>query len=248
MNSQTPTGNSKATILIVEDDEEIAALIARYLVREGYEVERAINGEEGLELYANGLHDVVVLDLGLPGMDGLALLPRLSQAGNCRVIILSARKEEADKLAGLGLGADDYLTKPFSMAELAARVRAQIRRRRESLAPRGLDEARIYRLRDIELDPRRLELRRAGKAIKLTHIEFTIMRLLIGEPGRVFTKTQIIDAAWGSSYVAEEGSLMTHMSNLRKKLGDDSASPRYIENVWGVGYRIIEDLAEGHGH
>lgn len=227
------------SILLVEDDDEIAALIARALAREGFAVRRAADGEAGIGAFLADRPDLVVLDLGLPGIDGFEVLARMRREGDCQIIILSSRREEADKVAGLGRGADDYLAKPFSMAELSARVKARLRRR----PGRGPEAERPETLAcgDLVLDPRRCELRRSGRALKLTQTEFGIMRLLASEPGRVFTKAQIVDAVWGPAYVAEDNSLMAHLSNLRRKLGDDASSPRYVETVWGIGYRLKEE-------
>jgi len=249
MTRETPVRRTEAeaaeSVLVIEDDDEIAALVVRSLGREGFETGRAADGEEGIELYLRKRHDLVVLDLGLPGIDGLEVLARLRREGDCPVIILSSRREEIDKVAGLGRGADDYLTKPFSMAELAARVKAQLRRRCGFGADRRGGAGSMLRSGDLELDLKRCELRRAGAALKLTLTEFGIMRLLASEPGRVFAKTQIIDAVWGPCYVAEDNSLMAHLSNLRRKLGDEASNPKYIETVWGIGYRLKETGSDG---
>jgi DNA-binding response OmpR family regulator len=228
------------SILVIEDDDEIASLVVRSLGREGFEAHRAADGERGVDSFLRDRPDLVVLDLGLPGIDGFGVLARLRREGDCPVIILSCRGEEGDKVAGLGLGADDYLTKPFSMAELAARVKARLRRRAGMYADgRGRSESTLSS-GDLELDLKRCELRRSGAALKLTQTEFEIMKLLLSEPGRVFTKAQIIEAVWGPAYVAEDNSLMAHLSNLRRKLGDEASHPLYIETVWGIGYRLKE--------
>lgn len=228
-------------ILVVEDDEEIAGLIRRYLAKEGYRVERARDGREALARWEEGGWALLILDLMLPRVGGLDVLRRIRRDGDVPVIILSARDEERDKVAGLGLGADDYMTKPFSMAELAARVKAHLRRSRLAEAAAAPDPAsRILRAGGLELDPDRFTARRDGRPIELTSTEFEILRLLMADPGRVFSKSGILDAVRGRSCAVEESGIMVHVSNLRRKLEDDPAHPRYIRTVWGIGYRFEE--------
>jgi DNA-binding response OmpR family regulator len=232
---------AETSILTVEDDEEIADLIHRYLSREGYRVERARDGREALERWAEGGWALLILDLMLPRVGGLDVLRRVRRDGDVPVIILSARGEERDKLTGLGLGADDYMTKPFSMPELAARVKARLRRGLRADGPGG---SSVLRAGGLELDPERFTARRDGRQVDLTSTEFEILRLLMADPGRVHSKSGILDAVRGSSCAVEESGIMVHVSNLRRKLEDDPAHPRYIRTVWGIGYRFEGEAGE----
>jgi DNA-binding response OmpR family regulator len=229
-------------ILVVEDDHDIASLIERYLSREGYEVRCAFDGASALDCLARTRFALIVLDLRLPRMDGLEVLRRVREGpSDVSVIILSSRKEEMDKVTGLELGADDYMTKPFSMPELTARIKARLRRRTgaHGIGPNGSTKA-IAAL-DLSLDAEQAVLRRAGREIDLTPTEIEILRLLMSHPGRIFTKSQIIDAVRGGDAAIEENAVTVHVSNLRRKLGEDASSYRYIQTVWGIGYRFPEE-------
>jgi len=226
---------TETRILVVEDDEEISDLIARYLSREGYGVERARDGREAQERCGEGGWALLILDLMLPRVGGLDVLRGVRRGGDVPVLILSARGEERDKLAGLDLGADDYMTKPFSMPELTARVKALLRRSRRAEASDG---RLILRAGGLELDPDHFSARRDGKDLDLTATEFEILRLLMEEPGKVLSKSSILDAVRGRACAVEESGIMVHVSNLRRKLEEDPAHPRYIRTVWGIGYKF----------
>jgi DNA-binding response OmpR family regulator len=227
-------------ILLVEDDQDIASLIERYLSREGYEVDRASSGTGALSCLGRSAFALVVLDLRLPRMDGLEVLRRIREGqSDVPVIILSSRKEEMDKVTGLELGADDYMTKPFSMPELTARIKARLRRRAGASGTTPNGPAPLTAL-DLSLDTEQARVRRAGREIELTSTEIEILRLLMSHPGRVYTKSQILDAVRGGDCAIEESAVTVHVSNLRRKLDDDPGSPRYIQTVWGIGYRFPE--------
>jgi len=224
------------TILVVDDERPLVELVGGYLEREGYRVVRAFDGPSALELARSELPDLVVLDLMLPGIDGLEVCRQLRQFSDAYVIMLTARSEEIDRIVGLTVGADDYVTKPFSPRELVARVRARLRRpRNHTSAP---PEAPVpLRLDDLTIDEAAHEVRRGGEPIALTPLEFSLLATLAGQPGRVFTRAQLIDLVWGRDFYGDEHVVDVHLSNLRKKIEPDPAEPRYIETVRGVGYR-----------
>jgi len=225
---------AKERILVVDDEEDILELVKYNLAREGYRVECVTSGEDALKAARSSPPDLIVLDLMLPGLGGLEvckILKKDSKAAGVPIVMLTAKGEEADIVAGLELGADDYVTKPFSPRVLVARVRAVLRRKAE--AP--LDEAEVLRTGDLVVDPRRHEVLAKGKRVELTHTEFRILHLLARRPGWVFTRYQIVDAVRGEDYPVTDRSVDVHIVNLRKKLG---ACGQYVETVRGVGYRF----------
>ena len=226
-----------ARVLVIDDAAPIIDLIRGYLEREGMEVSSATDGEAGLELIRERAPDVVVLDLMLPGLDGFEVLRRARAFSDAYVIMLTSRAEEIDRIVGLSLGADDYLVKPFSPRELVARIRALLRRPR---AATGLAGDTVWRSGDLAVDPRRRTVTRADELVALTTIEFDLLATLIREPGVVHSRQQLLDQVWGGDYVGDEHVVDVHLANLRRKLGDDPARPRFIETVRGVGYRFRE--------
>jgi DNA-binding response OmpR family regulator len=229
------------TILLVEDALDLADVITRELETAGYRVLRAADGVTALALYAQHPPDLVVLDWMLPGMDGLEVLRRIRQGSAVPVLMLTARGEEADRVIGLEVGADDYLTKPFGMRELVARVRALLRRieRVEQIlaADRaGADTAITYSSLTLDPDAHRATL--DGAHLDLTRTEFELLHLLLRNPGRAFSRTYLLDAVWGEHYVTGDRSVDNAILRLRKKLG---ALAEAIETVWGVGYRLTAE-------
>jgi two-component system OmpR family response regulator len=220
-------------VLVVEDEPKMLAMIAQFLEGEGWEVYGCGTGEEALKLMTEVAPDVVILDWMLPGMSGLDVCRRIRAESKVPLIMLTAKADEVDKLLGLELGADDYITKPFSLRELSARIRAVLRR--SSSAWR---EDRI-KIGDLVIDLERHEVRKAGAKVQLTPTEFNILSILAASAGRVYSRLQLVDAALGEVYQGYERSIDTHISNLRKKLGDDSAQPKYIDTVYGVGYKML---------
>jgi two-component system alkaline phosphatase synthesis response regulator PhoP len=221
-------------VLVVEDDEDIQQLVEYNLLKEGFKVTVAENGEEGLRLARAEHPDLLLLDLMLPGMDGLTVcrtLKRDPATARLAVIMLTAKGEEADIVTGLELGADDYITKPFSPKVLLARVRAVLRRRGRP----AREKSAIIRVHDIAIDPGRHEVRVGDEIIDLTFTEFRLLQLLAARPGWVFTRYQIVNAIRGEDYVVTDRSVDVQVVGLRKKLGDAGA---YIETVRGVGYRF----------
>ena len=229
----------KETILVVDDEEDILELVRYNLSREGYGVRCAASGEEALSVIAAGNIDLLILDLMLPGMDGLELARRLKGGpdhAELPIIMLSARGEEADIVTGLELGADDYITKPFSPRVLIARVRSVLRR--QSHPPEDPDD--ILRIHDLVIHPGRRSVTMDGEPLDLTFTEFQVLAFLARRPGWVFTRTQIVDAVRGDDYPVTDRSVDVQIVGLRKKLG---AAGRYIETVRGVGYRFKEKSA-----
>jgi two-component system phosphate regulon response regulator PhoB len=226
----------KETILVVDDEEDILELVRYNLQREGYQVETAVSGEKALKLARQQPPELIVLDLMLPGMDGLDVARHLKNDARCRqvpIVMLTAKGEEADVVTGLELGAEDYVTKPFSPRILVARIKAVLRRRHE--APAEGDER--IEIHDLEIHPGRREVRVAGVPVDLTYTEFQVLHCLARRPGWVFTRAQIVDAVRGDNYPVTDRSVDVQVVGLRKKLG---AAGRYIETVRGVGYRFRE--------
>jgi DNA-binding response OmpR family regulator len=222
-------------ILVVDDDRKLVDLVRLYLVRAGYRVLVAYDGEAALHLAGVHEPDLVVLDLMLPRMDGLDVCHEIRQRADIPVIMLTARSTEEDKLAGLDGGADDYVTKPFSPRELVARVRAVLRRRHED-APSGQ-----VRVGDVVLDLRLREVRRRGALVPLTPREFGLLRVLAREPGRVFSRTELLERAVGFDYDGLERTVDVHLMNLRRKIEDDPKQPRLVVTVPGFGYKLADE-------
>lgn len=223
-------------VLVVDDEAPIVDLVRGYLEREGMEVISAADGPAALELIRERAPDVVVLDVMLPGLDGFEVLRRARTMTDAYVIMLTARAEEIDRIVGLSVGADDYLVKPFSPRELAARVRALLRRPRTGIA----SDVEVWRAGELSVDPRRRSVTLRGAPVPLTVIEFDLLATLMREPGVVHTRQQLLDRVWGMDYVGDEHVVDVHLANLRRKLGDDASRPSYVETVRGVGYRLKE--------
>ncbi len=222
-------------VLVVDDEPKIVQLVRDYLERASFTVATARSGDEALMRARTEVPDLVILDLGLPGLDGLDVTRALRRAGDLPIIMLTARDDETDRIIGLELGADDYVTKPFSPRELVARVRAVLRRRS---APA---EADLLRAGDLELDLPRLRVTRAGAPVELTATEFTLLAAMARQPGRVFTRSQLLDAIHGEAFESYERAIDAHVKNIRRKLEPMPRSPRYVLTVYGVGYRLAED-------
>ena len=222
------------SILVVDDEDAIRDAISYALRSDGFDVDEAADGETALDRALNGEHDVVVLDLMLPRMSGTEVCRRIRAESAVPIIMLTARGAEIDRVLGLEVGADDYVTKPFSMAELVGRIRAILRRRE-------LDRSRgggVMRIGSLELDPLRHEARVGGEQKRLTPSEFKLLMLLAGEPERVYTRREIMQHLWDSEYVGDQRACDIHISNLRQKLEDDPANPERIVTVRGVGYKL----------
>lgn len=226
------------SVLIVEDEPMIADVVARYLDRAGYETTRAHDGPTAVAAALSRRPDLVVLDVMLPGFDGLEVMRRLHADLDARVpvILLTAKGEEADRLVGLRSGADDYVVKPFSPAELVARIDAVLRR------TRGEDPAAAaLRFGDLEIDPSGRTVTVGGQALELTHREFDLLHFLATNPGQVFSRDQLMDRVWQFPFYNDVTTVTVHVRRLRAKVEPDPASPRWIQTVWGVGYRFRPD-------
>ena len=224
------------TILIVDDEPKIVALARDYLEHAGFAVLAAGDGAAALQSVRTRRPDLVVLDLGLPGMDGLDVARAVRRDSDLPIVMLTARDDELDRVLGLELGADDYLTKPFSPRELVARVRAVLRRSsRDAMAPTD-----VVRAGDVTLDLPRMRVEVSGHPVELTPTEFQLLETLARRPGRIFTRAQLLDAIHGIALESYERAIDTHVKNLRRKLEPDPRRPRYVLTVYGVGYRFAE--------
>ena len=223
------------TVLVVDDEPKIVQIARDYLEHAGFAVLTALDGAAALATARGAQPDLVVLDLGLPGIDGLDVCRALRKESNVPIIMLTARDQEADKLVGLELGADDYITKPFSPKELVARVRAVLRRTEQALAGETLHAA------GLELDLARMRVTRDGAIVEVTPTEFELLATLARQPGRIFTRGQLLDALHGVAFESYERAIDAHVKNLRRKLEPDPREPRYILTVYGVGYRLAEE-------
>ena len=222
-------------VLVVEDDPNVSEVVARYLLREGYQVETASDGAVGLERALADPPDLVVLDLMLPSLGGLELCRRLRSVAPVPVIMLTARGEEADRIAGLELGADDYVAKPFSPRELTARVKAVLRRANSPLVPEP--EAAVLRAQDLEVDVVAHEARLRGEIVALTAKEFDLLVHFMRHPRRAFRREELFQDVWDFSY-GDTSTVTVHVRRLREKIEPDPSTPRYVCTVWGVGYRF----------
>ena len=223
-----------ATVLVVDDEPIVREVVVRYLEREGYATLEAGDGDDVRDLVERASPDLVVLDVMLPGTDGLELCRWIRSRSELPVIMLTARGEEADRIVGLELGADDYLTKPFSPRELAARVRSVLRRARAG----GTASARLG-FGDVERDAQTRDVRKAGVEVRLTAKEFDLLWFLASHPRRVFGRDQLMTRVWGYEAALDTGTVTVHVRRLREKIEDDPSTPRHLQTVWGVGYRIV---------
>jgi DNA-binding response OmpR family regulator len=219
-------------VLIVDDEPEIVRLVVDYLEHAGFEASSARTGDEALMRARTESPDLVILDLGLPGIDGLDVTRALRRHGDVPIIMLTARDDETDRIIGLELGADDYVTKPFSPRELVARVRAVLRRRSST------DDAEVLRVGDVVLDVPRMQVTRGEQPVQLTATEFALLAAMARQPGRVFTRSQLLDAIHGVAFESYERAIDAHVKNIRRKLEGDPRTPRYLRTVYGVGYRL----------
>jgi DNA-binding response OmpR family regulator len=223
------------TVLVIDDEPRIARLVRDYLDRAGFRVVEAHDGIEAMEAFRNHRPDLLIVDLGLPGLDGLDVIRQVRSGSDVPIIVLSARSDETDRVVGLELGADDYVVKPFGPKELVARVRALLRRV-ETGGP-----AEILRVADVEVDVPRMQVTVGGTDVDLTPTEFQLVATLAAQPGRVFTRGQLLDALHGVSFESYERAVDAHVKNIRRKFGSAPRRPQYILTVHGVGYKFTDD-------
>jgi DNA-binding response OmpR family regulator len=222
------------TVLVVDDEPTVREVVARYLRRDGFRTLEAGDGQTARELVERDEPSLVVLDVMLPGMDGLALCRWIRSRSDLPVILLTARGDESDRIVGLELGADDYVTKPFSPRELAARVRTVLRRAQ----PAGPRDERLT-FDGLELDAATRDVRRNGELLRLTAKEFDLLWFLASHPRHVFSRDQLMSRVWGYETALDTGTVTVHIRRLREKIEDDPSTPRLLETVWGVGYRFV---------
>jgi DNA-binding response OmpR family regulator len=223
----------KLTVLVVDDEIALAGVVAGYLEREGFQVVQAHDGPTAVELAESLRPDLIVLDVMLPGFDGVEVCRRIRHFTDAYVIMLTARDEEVDKIVGLSVGADDYLVKPFSPRELIARVQAMLRRPRSTPASPA-----VSTLGDLVLDEESRTVTVAGNPVQLTRTEFDLLATMAARPRLAFSRRQLIDEVWGSDWYGDEHLVDVHIGHLRRKLGDDAVEPRYVRTVRGVGYGL----------
>lgn len=224
-----------STILIIEDEPELVKVLRSYLEKSGFEVLTAYRGDSGLSTWEHKRPDLVILDLNLPGMDGLDVAREIRRKSQVPILMLTARVDEPDQLIGLELGADDYVTKPFSPRLVIARVRALLRR-----AQPGTPAPEILRIGDLQIDLQAYLVTRENQTLELTPTEFTLLHTLAAQPGRAFTREQLIETTQGTYYEGYERTVDAHIKNLRAKIEPDPKKPKYIETVFGVGYRFAK--------
>jgi len=223
-----------ATVLVVDDEPIVREVVIRYLEREGHTTLETGHGDRARELLEQQTPDLVVLDVMLPGMDGLELCRWIRARSDLPVILLTARGEEADRIVGLELGADDYVTKPFSPRELAARVRTVLRR-----AAPPTDTTARFSFGDIEIDTQTREVHKAGQELRLTAKEFDLLAFLADNPRRVFGRDQLMSRVWGYEAALDTGTVTVHVRRLREKIETEPSEPLHLQTVWGVGYRLV---------
>jgi DNA-binding response OmpR family regulator len=228
------SAGARRRVLVVEDERMVADVVERYLRRDGHDVRTVGDGLAAVEAFERFAPDLVVLDVMLPGIDGFEVCRRLRARSAVAVVMLTARGEEVDKLVGLGIGADDYLTKPFSPRELAARVAAVLRR----TGTREEADGEALRFPDLRINARTRSVENAGGRVDLTAREFDLLYHLARQPGRVFTREQLMTDVWDYAYAGETSTVTVHMRRLRAKVEQDPSRPRHLKTVWGVGYKF----------
>ncbi|WP_270171187.1 response regulator transcription factor [Paenibacillus sp. SYP-B4298] len=225
-------------ILVADDDREIRELLAMYLRKERYEVDTAANGDEAIRLFGQARYNLVVLDIMMPGIDGIEVCRRLREHTNVPIMMLTAKDQEIDKVLGLTIGADDYMTKPFGIHELLARIKAQIRRFHVLGSGTAAKQEAELRYKGLIIDRKHHNVIRDGHQVMLTAKEFELLYYFASHPMQVFTKIQLFRQVWDSDYLEDDNTVMVHIRKLRKKIERDPSSPQLIQTVWGIGYRF----------
>ena len=226
------------TILVCDDDREIVEAIEIYLAQEGYEILKAYDGEEALAMMKSNKVDLLIIDVMMPKLDGIRATLKIREESSIPIIILSAKTEDADKILGLNVGADDYVTKPFNPLELVARVKSQLRRYTRLGAAIPVENAHIYETGGLSINDDLKEVRVDGDVVKLTPIEYNILLLLMKNQGRVFSINQIYENIWNEEAVAADNTVAVHIRHIREKIEINPREPRYLKVVWGLGYKI----------
>ncbi len=227
-------------ILLIEDDKAISEMVEIYLRKEGFSITTAFNGEKGVVEFLKSKFDLVLLDIMMPKLDGIEVMRIVREKSSIPILIMSAKDSDVDKAIGLGLGADDYIAKPFSMVELSARVKAAIRRATKYSQSEKNEELKIVHIGDLTIELKNYSVTKKGINLQLTSKEFDILKLFITNPKRVFTKADIYSLIWNDDYLDAENVISVHMRRLREKIEDNPSKPQYIKTLWGIGYKLGE--------
>ncbi|MCF2553927.1 response regulator transcription factor [Faecalicatena contorta] len=227
-----------AKILVCDDDKEIVEAIEIYLMQEGYEVEKAYDGEEAVKLLQKEEVDLLIIDVMMPKLDGIRATLKIREANNMPIIILSAKSEDTDKILGLNVGADDYVTKPFNPLELVARVKSQLRRYTQLGSTANIVSKAVYTVGGLSINDDLKEVTVDGEVVKLTPIEYNILLLLVKNQGKVFSIDQIYESIWNENAIGVDNTVAVHIRHIREKIEINPKEPRYLKVVWGVGYKI----------
>lgn len=230
-------------LLLIEDDSSISKMVKNYLEEDNFEVETAFDGIEGITKFlSNNSYDLIVLDIMMPKLDGIETMKRIREKSMIPILIMSAKDSDVDKAVGLGLGADDYIAKPFSMIELSARIKAGIRRATKySKIDKNKTAANVIKIKELTIDLDNYSVYKNGENLNLTSKEFEILKLFATNINRVFTKSQLYKLIWNDEYYGDENVINVHMRRLREKIEDDPSKPEYIKTLWGIGYKLQED-------
>lgn len=231
-------------MLIVDDEKEIRDLLRKYLERELYQVDVAVNGEEALQMFEKKKYNLLILDVMMPKIDGIEVCRRLRNKTNIPILMLTAKDHEIDKILGLSMGADDYITKPFSINEVVARVKAIMRRFLILGSDDRSQENTLLTFKGITIDLKKYTVHLAGEMISLTAKEFELLKFFASHPEQVFTKTQLFRQVWNSEYVEDDNTVMVHIRKLRMKIEANPSEPKYIQTVWGIGYKFVGEKNE----
>lgn len=227
-----------AAILVCDDDKEIVEAISIYLEQEGHQILKAYDGQQALSILEKEKVDLLIIDVMMPRLDGIRATLKIREEHALPIIILSAKSEDADKILGLNVGADDYVTKPFSPLELIARVRSQLRRYTQLGAAVSIESQHVYTTGGLMVNDDRKEVQVDGEVVKLTPIEYNILLLLIKNQGRVFSINQIYENIWNEEAIAADNTIAVHIRHIREKIEIDTKKPRYVKVVWGIGYKM----------
>lgn len=226
-------------MLIADDEKEIRDLLKTYLKRECYEVDVAVDGEDALRLFEQNHYHLVILDVMMPKIDGIEVCRRMRNHTNVPILMLTAKDLEGDKILGLSIGADDYITKPFSVNEVLARIKAMLRRFLVLGSESRSDEQSLIQFKGLTIDLKTYTVTAGGQEISLTAKEFELLKFFASNPGQVFTKTQLFRNAWSDQYIEDDNTVMVHIRRLRKKIEPDPSDPQFVQTVWGIGYKFV---------
>ncbi|MGO4898731.1 response regulator transcription factor [Bacillus sp. GM2] len=226
-------------VLIADDEKEIRDLLKTYLKRECYEVDVAVDGEDALRLFEQNHYHLVILDVMMPKIDGIEVCRRMRNHTNVPILMLTAKDLEGDKILGLSIGADDYITKPFSVNEVLARIKAMLRRFLVLGSESRSDEQSLIQFKGLTIDLKTYTVTAGGQEISLTAKEFELLKFFASNPGQVFTKTQLFRNAWSDQYIEDDNTVMVHIRRLRKKIEPNPSDPQFIQTVWGIGYKFV---------